>query len=277
MPFVKLDCGILNSTIWFERECREVFLTALLMAEPVELTSPTEQIEVNSLNATGWVVPPGWYGFVPAAGVGIINRAGVDQAAGLVALERLGSPEQSSRSPEFEGRRLVRVDGGYLVLNYMKYRERDYTSAERQRRYRERLALRRNSAPSRRNITQAEAEAEAEVEVEVQTEKRKSAPRGHAQHAFCGQHFCISHRQHEFFGRELGAAANGFDLLGAYQRWDLRTDPIDNLLPWVKARIAEELPAVKKTSSPQATQHVGQGPSPRDLELIAEWEREHKV
>lgn len=160
MAFVKLDCGILNSTLWFERECREVFITALLMAEPHELVQPTPQIAVGSLEHTGWMVPPGWYGFVEAAGVGILHRARVPEDVGLEALKQLGDPDEMSRSSDFEGRRLVRVDGGFLVLNYMKYRDRDYTTAERSRRYRERLASRRDVTKSHRDITQAEAEAE---------------------------------------------------------------------------------------------------------------------
>jgi hypothetical protein len=164
MPFVKLDCGILDSTLWFERECREVFLTALLMAEPFELKEPTPQICVNSLALTGWIVPVGWYGFVSAAGVGIVYRAGVAQEVGIEALIRLGEPEKGSRSPEYDGRRLVRVEGGYIILNYIKYRERDYTMAERSRRYRQRIASRRDVTVSRRDITQAEVEAEVDQE-----------------------------------------------------------------------------------------------------------------
>jgi len=169
VPFVKLDCGILNSTLWFERECREVFLTALLMAEPFEVTHPMPQYAIHGFEETGFVVPPGWYGFVPAAGVGILDRAKVTADAGFAALEKLGSPEASSRSPEFEGRRLVRVDGGFIILNYIKYRERDYTSAERSKRYRERLAMKRagashrDNATTRRDITQEEAEVEVEA------------------------------------------------------------------------------------------------------------------
>jgi hypothetical protein len=163
MPFVKLDCGILNSTLWSEKECREVFLTALLMAEPHELREPSPQIAVDSLQETGFVVPAGWYGFIHAAGVGILHRAGIGRESGMEALRRLGEPEETSRTPDFGGRRLVRVDGGYLVLNYMKYRDRDYTSAERSKRYRERVASRRVKAATHRDITQAEAEAEAEI------------------------------------------------------------------------------------------------------------------
>jgi len=125
------------------------------------------QIETRSLENTGWVVPAGWYGFVPAAGIGIIDRAKVPHEKGYAALEKLGSPESGSRSQEFEGRRLVRIDGGYLVLNYMKYRERDYTTAERSARYRARLKAKaslRDVTTPHRDITQAEEEVDAEVE-----------------------------------------------------------------------------------------------------------------
>jgi len=160
MPYVKIDTGILNSTLWFEKMCRDVFLTALFMAEPFTTDKEMEQIEVQSLNKTGWKIPPGLYGFVHAAGIGILRRALIDnEDAGLTALEQLGSPENTSRSQDFEGRRLVRVDGGYLVLNYFKYRDRDYTAATRSKRYRERL--KRHTVASQehtvatRNITHA--------------------------------------------------------------------------------------------------------------------------
>ena len=37
---------------------------------------------------------------------------------------------------------MIRVDGGYLIMNYMAYREKDHTTAERSRRYRERKRTR---------------------------------------------------------------------------------------------------------------------------------------
>ena len=138
MAFVKLDCGILDSTLWPDRDAREVFITALLMATPRELTEPMETLEVGSLTRAEFVVPPGWYGFVAASGTGIIHRAGLTLKEGILALERLGQPEYDSRTPDHEGRRLVRVDGGYIALNYDKYRQKDHTAAERSRRYRER-------------------------------------------------------------------------------------------------------------------------------------------
>lgn len=137
VAFVKLDCGMLDSTIWADREARELFITALLMAEPRELLQDEAQIEVRSLQETGFKVPSGWYGFVSAAGVGIVARAKMEIEVGLSALERLGRPEADSRTPDFEGRRLVRINGGYIALNFAKYREKDHTAAERSRRYRE--------------------------------------------------------------------------------------------------------------------------------------------
>ena len=78
---------------------------------------------------------------------------------------------------------MIRVDGGYLIMNYLAYREKDHTTAERSRRYRERkrepvtpsrhgttpfrhavTPLHRdsdtNNVTATRDITQAEAEAE---------------------------------------------------------------------------------------------------------------------
>ena len=147
MSFVKLDCGMLDSTIWFDITARDIFITALMMAAPYELKEPTKQIRVRTLEETGFVVPSGWYGKVEASGAGIVRRAGYEAEVGMCALERLGDPDQESRTPDFDGRRMVRVDGGFIVLNFVKYREKDHTSAERSKRYRERLAKKRKPKP----------------------------------------------------------------------------------------------------------------------------------
>ncbi len=151
MAFVKLDTGILKSTLWMEMAQRNVFLTALLMAEPREFSAPQEQIAVDSLELTGFVVPPGWYGFCPAAGVGILRAAIVDREEGMEALRALGEPDVESRSKQFEGRRMIRVDGGYVILNYMLYRERDHDAAERMRKLRARRQV--VVTPNVRNVT----------------------------------------------------------------------------------------------------------------------------
>lgn len=167
--FVKLDCAMLDSTVYIDRDVRDVFITSLLMAGPWELTEPTEAIEVDSLKPSGFVVPPGWYGLVQASGPGIVDRAKMPRELGMAALKTLCSPEPESRSSDFEGRRMARINGGYLVLNYAKYRERDYTGAERAKRYRDARKAgqlvtpsRRDVTASHRDVTHAEAEAEAD-------------------------------------------------------------------------------------------------------------------
>jgi hypothetical protein len=162
MAFVKLDCNIVDSTLWLEREGREVFITALLMAVPREFYEPVAQIDVDKLELTGFVVPPGWYGFVPAAGPGILYRARVEEGPGRAALRMLGSPDPGSRSNEWDGRRMIRIDGGYLILNFIKYRDKDHTAANRMRRYREKkkegyAVTNGSDAVTIRNDTQAEA------------------------------------------------------------------------------------------------------------------------
>jgi hypothetical protein len=167
LPFVKLDTRILQSTLWFERDARELFITALLMAEPCEIMESTKQLKVDAIEYTGFEVPPGWYGFVPAAGIGIIRQAGMEREPGMKALADLGNPDIESRSADYEGRRLVRVDGGFVILNYIKYRERDTTVAERMRRYRKRQKeLHGHNVTLPRHVTQAEAEADVEVEAD---------------------------------------------------------------------------------------------------------------
>ena len=141
MAFVKLDCGMLDSSIWIERNQREIFITALLMGIPREIGQPTPQLHVDRLEETGWMVPAGWYGIVEAAGVGILARAGfteTDMEQGIEALRAMGEPDLNSRSQTFEGRRLVRVNHGYVILNFQKYRDKDYSAAQRQRAYRAR-------------------------------------------------------------------------------------------------------------------------------------------
>lgn len=183
MPFVKLDTGILDSTLWIDKPQRDIFLTALLMAEPREFEVPAQQIDVGTLDPRPFSAPPGWYGFVGAAGIGIINRAGIDRFSGMEALRSLGEPEAESRSKAFEGRRMIRIDGGYLILNYMKFRDRDYTTAERSRRYRERkrildshaVASRDSHVTSRKQKESREGEGERERETSAKT-RRQAAP-----------------------------------------------------------------------------------------------------
>jgi len=139
MGYAKVDTQILDSSLWLgSDEMKLVFVTALLMARPRRFDEPVRQIAMDSLDETGYEVAPDEYGFVAAAGAAIVARSGVqDPEAGMDGLVRLCLPEPNSRSVEFEGRRMMRVQGGFVVLNMMRFRNYDYTEADRQKRSRE--------------------------------------------------------------------------------------------------------------------------------------------
>ncbi len=93
------------------------------------------------------------------------------------AISLFEAPDPDSRSPENEGRRIKRVDGGFLILNYAKYRqarnndERSVYMAEYMREYRRKQKSKDvNLNVSLPLATLAKAEAEAEAEAEKSTE-----------------------------------------------------------------------------------------------------------
>jgi hypothetical protein len=146
--YTKLFSSILDSTIWQEdAETRVVWITMLAMSDQ--------------------------HGEVPSSIPGLAKRAGVALAVCEKALLKFLSPDPYSRTPDFEGRRIEKMDGGWRLLNYLKYRERAThedqrrLNADRQRRFKER----RGNAPvtvgnapvtaNNGNSTEAEAEAEA--------------------------------------------------------------------------------------------------------------------
>lgn len=159
--FVKFDVGMLDSSVWIDRDVRDVWITALLMCELREFREEVPQLEVNSLEPTGWMIPPGWYGVAHAAGTGIIDRSKVPLEQGMAALVKLGQPDPDSRSRDFDGRRLVRVNGGFVALSYIRFRDKDYGAAERMARFRARqkAGSSKPKQPAARRVSSAASEA----------------------------------------------------------------------------------------------------------------------
>lgn len=113
MPYVKLDTGILDSTLWLsDANVRVVFITMLAMAKPD--------------------------GMCEATAPGIARRANLSIESVRSALAELEAPDPDSRTLEDEGRRVRRVDGGYFIINYNAYREKDHTAAARMQAKRDR-------------------------------------------------------------------------------------------------------------------------------------------
>lgn len=112
--FVKVDSGILDSSVWLESpETRVVWFTMLVKAD---------------MN-----------GFVGTSKGGLWRASNVERSAFDAAIATLESPDSDSRSSEFEGRRIQKIEGGWQILNYEKYRQFSYSGskeAERKRAYR---------------------------------------------------------------------------------------------------------------------------------------------
>jgi hypothetical protein len=145
--FTKLFSSIVHSTIWRdEMHVKIVWITMLALS-----------------NRNGDVLAS-----IP--GLADASRVSLDQC--LDALKRLSEPDEWSRTKEYEGRRIQEVDGGWNILNYMKYRE--IRNAD-ERRLQTRAAVQKFRAKKKaETITvsqgqprKAHAEAEAEADKET--------------------------------------------------------------------------------------------------------------
>lgn len=142
MPYSKLDCGITKSSIWAEAlHVRVVWISFL--AEKDE------------------------NGFVESSRSGMIRICNVTPEQFDEAVSKLESPDPDSRTPDNEGRRISKIEGGWVVLNHEKYRlstdiQRDKTR-ERVKRYRERLKNVTDCTDC--NVTQALAPVSVSVSV----------------------------------------------------------------------------------------------------------------
>jgi hypothetical protein len=97
MSYTKLHESILTSTIWGEdSDTRVVWVTMLAMAN--------EHGEVES------TIP------------GLARIACVPIEKARAAIDKFMSPDPDSRTPDNEGRRLAKIDGGWLLLNHELYR-----------------------------------------------------------------------------------------------------------------------------------------------------------
>ena len=117
--YTKLFHSILDSSIWQEsHQTRIVWVTMLAMADQ--------------------------HGEVQAAIPGLAKRAGVTIEEAEKAIETLSSPDKYSRTPDHEGRRIAKIDGGWEILNHAKYRfeasleDRKEKAAIRSKRFRDR-------------------------------------------------------------------------------------------------------------------------------------------
>lgn len=126
------------------------------------------------------------YGRVWASVPGLANRARVPLEDAQKALDAFLSPDPYSRTPDFEGRRIEPIDGGWRLLNHEKYRAiRDEESIkESKRRYinarraAEREGVEQSRTPSNAvESGRANTEADTEAEADSVTKEEKKTPR----------------------------------------------------------------------------------------------------
>ena len=99
MGYVKLFTSIIHSTIWREPDhVRIVWVTMLAMSDQ--------------------------YGIVECSVPGLADAARVNLQQCESALDRLQAPDEYSRNPENEGRRISKIEGGFEILNYESYRRK---------------------------------------------------------------------------------------------------------------------------------------------------------
>lgn len=96
--YVKLYSTIITSSIWLESHATlRVWITMLTLADR--------------------------RGEVSGSIGGLAHIANVTREECATALDLFMSPDPDSRTPEHEGRRIEKIDGGWLVLNAEKYRD----------------------------------------------------------------------------------------------------------------------------------------------------------
>jgi hypothetical protein len=115
--YSKLFLSLLDSSVWNNEpdHVLRVFLAMVLLADPHD-------------------------GFVRGVESAIVARAKVSPKLGRDAIQRLEAPDLESQSQEYGGARIVKVEGGWIVVNKPKYQAlrtaRQKKDAERQQRKR---------------------------------------------------------------------------------------------------------------------------------------------
>jgi len=156
MGYAKLFSSITESSLWSEpKEVRILFVSMLARADAA--------------------------GFVEASVPGLARVSNLTLEETESSLEVLSSPDPHSKNDTADGRRIVKVDGGWCLVNYEDYRNRRDDNRKREymreymREYRKtsvnprktkKLTVRQQVKPNVLELAQAEAEAEAEAEKE---------------------------------------------------------------------------------------------------------------
>jgi hypothetical protein len=154
----KIFTKILDSSIWLEPDATRIVWITMIAA----------------MDETGFCQ----FAAIP----NVARRANVTRKAATEAIRVLESPDKDSSDPEFEGRRIERVPGGWMVLNAEKYRA-IVTRAVSQEKTRLRVQRHRQnkrvSGESNANVTLGiRHETPSETEAYTETKNPPMSPMG---------------------------------------------------------------------------------------------------
>lgn len=145
MSYAKLFSSITESSLWSaSKETRLLFVSMLARANAV--------------------------GFVEASVPGLARISNLTREETEAALNELMAPDPDDKSGNNEGRRIVKMEGGWGIVNYEVYRNRR-DEEERREYMRQYMAQYRkrsvnSSKPSKPQLAKAEAAPEAKAEGE---------------------------------------------------------------------------------------------------------------
>ncbi len=151
--FTKLDSGIVDSTLWMkENDVLRVWIALLAKCDA--------------------------YGLVRAAVPSMAHLCFTTIERFEQIIQELCAPDIHSRSHDNEGRRLQVIEGGWCILNYVRYRDlmqrKAQSHAERQSAYRQRLKE-RDAIVTGTVTSDAEEEADTEGKSEAKSKKKQQA------------------------------------------------------------------------------------------------------
>ena len=95
---------------------------------------------------------------------GIAHLAGISIGECETSLKTLMAPDPYSRTKDHEGKRITDVDGGWIILNRAKYRDKKAERTEYMRNYMRKRRQDVNNLVSNVNLTLAQKEKEKEKE-----------------------------------------------------------------------------------------------------------------
>lgn len=158
MTFTKLFSSITESTVWCEPAgTRLAWITMLAMADR--------------------------QGRVFASVPGLANRARITLLETEQAIQTFLAPDPYSRTPDYDGRRIAAIDGGWRLLNYSKYRQlRDEGATRELKRDHMRRVRAERTEALHSGMTHSTVECcgdNAEAEAETETETEKTTSEGH--------------------------------------------------------------------------------------------------